>query len=133
MIGQIGEAVQSGVASFKIFTTIKARVPYGHLWAIFEEVAKHGAIMAVHAEEDDIVTYMTEKLKREGRDQAHNLHLAHNNLSEDISFRKVIRLARHTETALYFVHTTAKEGVAAIAEARSQELPVYGEVCPQLP
>ncbi len=129
VIGQIGEAVQSGVASFKIFTTIKARVPYGHLWAIFEEVAKHGAIMAVHAEEDDIVTYMTEKLKREGRDQAHNLHLAHNNLSEDISFRKVIRLARHTETALYFVHTTAKEGVAAIAEARSQELPVYGEVC----
>ena len=67
-MGEIGEAIQSGVASFKIFTTFHARVPMGHLWEIFQEVGKHGGIMAVHAEEDDIVTYMEEKLEREGRD-----------------------------------------------------------------
>lgn len=127
-VGQIGEAVQEGVASFKIFTTFTPlRVPYGHLWTVFAEVARHGGIMAVHAEEDDIVTYMTEKLKREERDQGYNLHLVHNNLSEDISFRNIIRLAKHTEVGVYLVHTTAKEGVAAIAEARSQGQPVYGE------
>ena len=75
--------------------------------------------MAVHAEEDDVVTYMTEKLKREGRAQGYNLHLVHNNLSEDLAFRHVIRLAGHTGAAVYFVHTTAKEGVAAVAEARA--------------
>jgi dihydropyrimidinase len=90
-------------------------------------VAKQGGIMAVHAEDDDIVTYMEETLTRQGRDQGHNLHLVHNNLSEDLAFRKIIRLARHTETGVYFVHTTAKEGVRAIAEARDQRLPVYGE------
>jgi dihydropyrimidinase len=128
VIGQIGEAVQEGVASFKIFTTFPGlRVPYGHLWAVFAEVARHGGIMAVHAEEDDIVTYMEDKLTREGRDQGYNLHLVHNNLSEDLAFRKIIRLAQHTEVGVYFVHTTAKEGVAAIAEARSRRLPVYGE------
>ena len=84
-IGEIGEAIQAGVASFKIFTTFALRVPYGHLWAIFQEVAKNGGIMAVHAEEDDIVNYMTEKLKREGNDQGYNLHLVHNNISEDIA------------------------------------------------
>jgi dihydropyrimidinase len=128
VIGQIGEAVQEGIASFKIFTTFPGlRVPYGHLWAVFAEVAKHGGIMAVHAEEDDIVTYMTDKLTREGRDQGYNLHLVHNNLSEDLAFRKVIHLARHTEVGVYFVHTTATEGVMAIAEARDQRFPVYGE------
>jgi dihydropyrimidinase len=128
VIGQIGEAVQEGVASFKIFTTFPGlRVPYGHLWAIFDEVARRGGIMAVHAEDDDIVTYMEDKLSREGRDQSYHLHLVHNNLSEDLAFRKIIRLARHTEAGIYFVHTTAKEGVAAIAEARDQRLPVYGE------
>ncbi len=126
-IGEIGEAIQSGVASFKIFTTFHARVPMGHLWEIFQEVGKHGGIMAVHAEEDDIVTYMEDKLEREGRGHASNLHLAHNNISEDISFRKIVRLAQSTETGIYFVHTTAKEGVAAIAEARAAQLPVYGE------
>ncbi len=126
-LGEIGEAIQSGVASFKIFTTFHARVPMGHLWEIFQEVGKHGGIMAVHAEEDDIVTYMEDKLEREGRDHGSNLHLAHNNISEDISFRKVTRLAESTETGIYFVHTTAKEGVRAIAEARAKQLPVYGE------
>ena len=126
-LGEIGEAIQSGVASFKIFTTFHARVPMGHLWEIFQEVGKHGGIMAVHAEEDDIVTYMEDKLEREGRDHGSNLHLAHNNISEDISFRKVTRLAESTETGIYFVHTTAKEGVNAIADARERQLPVYGE------
>ena len=127
-IGEIGEAIQAGVASFKIFTTFHAaRVPLGHLWAIFEQVSKNGGIMAVHAEDDDIVTYMTEKLKRERNDQGYNLHLVHNNISEDISFRRIIRLAKHTEVGIYFVHATAKEGVAAMAEARSQNMPVYGE------
>ena len=127
-IGQIGEAIQSGVASFKIFTTFNAsRVPYGSLWEIFQEVSRHGGIMAVHAEDDDIVTHMEEKLVREGRDQGYNLHLVHNNISEDLAFRQVLRLANHTETGIYFVHTTAKEGVAAIAEARLRQQPVYGE------
>ncbi len=126
-IGEIGEAVQAGQASFKIFTTFGGRVPYGHLQAIFQEVSKHGGIMAVHAEDDDMVTYMEEKLKREGRDQGHNLHLVHSNISEDVSFRKVIRMAEHAEVGIYFVHVTAKEGVIAVGEARSRGLPVYGE------
>ena len=45
--------------------------------------------MAVHAEDDDIVNYMRAKLKREGRDQGYNLHLVHNNISEDLAFRKI--------------------------------------------
>src|SRR6058998_1309208 len=127
-VGEIGEAIQDGTASFKIFTTFRPiRVPYGHLWSIFAQVGRHGGIMAVHAEEDDVVTYMTEKLKREGRAQGYNLHLVHNNISEDLAFRHIIRLAQHTGTAVYFVHTTAKEGVAAVAEARRQGQPVYAE------
>ncbi|MFP6567195.1 MAG: amidohydrolase family protein [Dehalococcoidia bacterium] len=126
-IGEIGEAIESGVASFKIFTTFGSKVPFGHLWAIFEEVGKNGGIMAVHAEDDDMVKYMEAKLVREGRDQGYNLHLAHNNISEDIAFRKITRLSEHTETGIYFVHTTAKEGAYAIADARAKQLPVYGE------
>ena len=127
-IAQIGEAVEAGIASFKVFTTFGAiRVPYGHLYGIFAEVAKHGGIMAVHAEEDEIVGYMREKLKGEGRDQGYNLPLVHSNLSEDLAFGAVIGIARHTGAAIYLVHVTAREGVKAIAEARAEGLPIYGE------
>ena len=131
-LGQIKDAIQAGVASFKIFTTFSRRDPPmkvedGHLWAIMQEVAGNGGIMVVHAEDDEIVRYMEDRLEREGRDQWYNLHLAHNNLSEDVAFRKVIRIARATGAGVYFVHVTAKEGVAAIREARAAGMPVYGE------
>jgi dihydropyrimidinase len=127
VIAQIPEAVEAGIASFKVFTTNAARVPYGHLGAVMEAVAAAGGIMAIHAEEDQIVTFMREKLIREGQDQGYNLPLVHNNLSEDLAFRTVIRLARHAGAGVYFVHTTAREGVDAIEEARAAGMPVYGE------
>ena len=127
-VEQIEEAVQEGNASFKVFTTFgRTRVPHGHLAVVFAKVARHGGIMVVHGEDDDIVRHMTETLKRQGRDQGYNLHLVHNNLSEDIAFRTVIQLATHTGAAINFLHTTAAEGVQAIEEARSDGLPVYGE------
>ncbi len=127
-VGEIREALEEGLGSFKIFTVNNpVRVPWGHLWSVFAEVAKHGGVMAVHAEDEDIVQYMTAKLNREGQNQGHNLHLVHNNLSEDLAFRNVIRLAKHTGVGVYFVHVTAKEGVAAIEEARGQGQAVYGE------
>ncbi len=126
-IAQIPQAVEAGIASFKIFTTTAARVPYGHLGAVMEAVAAAGGIMAMHAEEDQVVTFMRERLIREGRDHGYNLHLVHSTLSEDLAFRTVIRLARHAGAGVYFVHTTAREGVEAIAEARASGMAVYGE------
>ena len=76
--------------------------------------------MAIHAEGRRVVQFMTKKLQQEGNDQGYNLHLVHNNLSEDIAFRTVLRLAQRHGVGIYFVHVTAKEGVAAIAEARNE-------------
>ena len=133
-IAQIGELIASGVASMKVWTITRPGDPPnpatddGHLWAVMEQVARHGGIVAVHGEDEAIVDYMTEKLKREGRDQAHNIHLAHSNLSEEVSFEKTVRLARRTGAGIYFVHVTAREGVEAILDGRAQGLPIYGEV-----
>src|SRR5260221_1962036 len=127
-VGEIREALEEGVGSFKIFTVNNpVRVPNGHLWTVFAEVAKHGGMMAIHAEDEEIVQFMTKKLQQEGNDHGYNLHLVHNNLSEDIAFRTVLRLAKDTGVGIYFVHVTAKEGVAAIAEARNEGRLVYGE------
>ena len=133
-IAQIKELIASGVPSMKVWTITRPGDPPnpatddGHLWAVMDQVAQHGGIVAVHGEDEAIVDFMTEKLKREGRDQAYNIHLAHNNLSEDITFRKTVRMAQQTGAAIYFVHVTAKEGVEAIVRGRAEGLPIYGEV-----
>ena len=134
IINEIPQAISSGFPTMKIFTTHvrveglhSNKLEFGYVWPIFEQLQKHGGVAMVHAEDDDIVQYMYRRLQEEGQMEAWNIHLVHNNLSEDLSFRRVTRLAQQTGTAVYFVHVSAKEGVNAIAEARSQGQPVYGE------
>jgi dihydropyrimidinase len=134
VIAQIPETIQAGFPSLKIFTTDvrpigKGRmIRLGHLWAIMETAAKHGGILAVHAEDDDLVMYMYERLEREGRTDIQHMPLVHSAMSEDISFRRILRLARYVEgAAVYLVHVSAGAGVEAIAEARAGGLAVYGE------
>ena len=133
-IAQIKDLVASGVPSMKAWTITRPGDPPnpatddGHLWAIMDQVAQHNGIIAVHGEDEAIVDFMTKKLQSEGRDQPHNIHLAHSNLSEEIAFRKTVRMAQRTGAAVYFVHVTAREGVEAIIEGRAQGLPIYGEV-----
>src|SRR5262249_9125015 len=81
-----------------------------------------------HAEDNDIVMHMYEKLTREDRTGFENLAEVHNTLSEDLSFNRVIRLATNIEgAALYMMHTSAATGVRAIAAARAQGAPIYGD------
>ncbi|MFQ5861470.1 MAG: amidohydrolase family protein, partial [Dehalococcoidia bacterium] len=134
VIAQVKDAIAQGFPSFKVFTTFvrpRSNRPYmvdlGSILAVMEQVAAHGGIMAVHAEDDDIVQFMYRKLMAEGKREWYHLHLVHNNLSEELSFRRVIRLAERTGAAVYFVHVSAREGVQAIAEARGRGLPIYGE------
>ncbi|MBI3329805.1 MAG: amidohydrolase family protein [Nitrospinae bacterium] len=135
VISQIKSVIEAGFPSFKIFTpnirpltrTEPRKVGMGHLSAVMEQVAAHGGIMAIHAEDDDIVQFMYTKLTEENRTEWYNMHLVHNNMSEDVSFRRVIRVAEWTGAGVYFVHVSAKEGVKAIQEARGKGLPIYGE------
>src|SRR5207247_9626044 len=43
------------------------------------------------------------------------------------SFRRAINLASIMDAAIYFVHTSAREGVEAVAEARGLGRPIYAE------
>jgi dihydropyrimidinase len=137
VLDQIPEMIQAGFPSFKMFTTDITpsrrgrRVLYGHIWEVLQRLAKAGGIAAIHAEDDDIVMYLYEKLAREGRTGFENMAEVHNTLSEDLSFRRIIRLAELVGAALYMVHVSAASGVQAVAEARSRGVPIYGETLHQ--
>ena len=134
---QVAEAIQAGYATVKIFTTDitpsrKGRmVGYGDIWEMFKVLSKNGGLGVIHAEDNDIVMHMYDKLIREGRVGFEHMSEVHNTLSEDLSFRRVIRLAEQMNTAIYMMHVSAGTGVQAIREARSRGKPVYGETLHQ--
>jgi dihydropyrimidinase len=136
LFDQIPEAIQEGFPSFKVFTVEVLpphpkrppyRLDFGRIQLAMEKAAAHGGILAVHAEDHDIVQFMYEKFREEGRMEGWNLPLVHNKLSEMLSFRRTINLAETVGGAVYFVHTSAREGVEAVVEARARGLPIYAE------
>jgi dihydropyrimidinase len=136
--GQLAEAIQAGYPTLKIFTTdiLPSRagrmIDFGDIWEAFQVLAKQGGLGVIHAEDNDIVMHMYAKLIREGRVGFEHLAEVHNQLSEDLSFRRVLRLAESVPgTALYMMHVSAGTGVAAVSEAREKGLPVYGETLHQ--
>src|SRR5436309_3103233 len=138
VLDPLPEAIQDGHASVKMFTTdirpnrLGRMVQFGDIWEVLKILGAAGGIAAIHAEDNDIVMHMYEKLIREDRVGFENMAEVHNTLSEDLSFNRVIRLAENVEGAsLYMVHVSAATGVAAIARSRAQGFPIYGETLHQ--
>jgi len=129
--------IDAGYPTVKIFTTnitpnrVGRLVHFGDLWELFKTLTRAGGLSVIHAEDNDIVMHMYEKLIREGRVSFHNLAEVHNALSEDLSFRRVLRLAEAERTPLYMMHVSAATGVQAIREARAKGQPIYGETLHQ--
>ena len=69
-------------------------IDFGDIWEAFKVLAKEGGLGVIHAEDNDIVMHMYAKLIREGRVGFENLAEVHNTLSEDLSFRRILRLAK---------------------------------------
>jgi dihydropyrimidinase len=137
---QIPEAIQQGFPSFKVFTTnvlpphpkrAGNRIDFGRIHLAMEKVAARDGIMVVHGEDEDLVQFNYERFREEGRMEGANLHLVHTKLSELLAFQRTIALARAVGAAVYFVHTSAREGVESIRQARALGLPVYGETLHQ--
>jgi dihydropyrimidinase len=138
ILGEIPELVQAGYPTVKMFTSditpsrLAHRTNHGEIWETLKQLAKAGGLALIHAEDDDLVMHMYEKLIAEDRVGFEHLAEAHTVLSEDLAFRRVIRLAQSVEgAAMYMVHTSARTGVDAIAEARAKGSPIYGETLHQ--
>jgi dihydropyrimidinase len=134
IFGELAEALRAGYPTVKIFTTDitpsrRGRmVDFGDIWEVFKVVAQERGLCVMHGEDNDIVMHMYDKLFREGRTGFEHMAEVHNAMSEDLSFRRVLGLAKNVPgIALYFMHVSAASGVEAIREARSRGMPVYGE------
>jgi dihydropyrimidinase len=138
VLEELAGCVQAGYATVKIFTTdiTPSRqgrmIRFGDIWEVLKVLADNGGLAVIHAEDNDIVMHMYDKLIGENRAHFTNLAEVHNALSEELSFRRIIRLAENVPgAALYMMHTSAASGVEAIGESRAKGFPIYGETLHQ--
>ncbi|MFM8681643.1 MAG: dihydropyrimidinase [Alphaproteobacteria bacterium] len=124
--------IHDGYTSFKIYTTYDAlKLSDRQVLDVMALARREGAMMMVHAENHDIIAWLSEKLVQAGRRQPSSHAIAHHPIAESEATNRVIALAELLDVPVLFVHVSAKEAIDQIRAAQARGLKIYGETCPQ--
>jgi len=102
----------------------------GEVYEMFLEVAKTGKPLAIHAENNDLIHYLTEKVEKSGRTDYEALLEARPNLAEETTIKTAISFAKSAKTRLHILHVSTGEGVDLIQQAKAEGLSITAETCP---
>lgn len=131
LIDSIDEAVKCGVPSFKVFMVYDFGVTDGVFYQVLKKAKECGALISVHAENNEMVNMFTRQFLSEGKTGAWYHYLSRPEFVEAEADRRAIEWAKSLDTSLYIVHLANKEGVRAVTEARDAGYKIYAETCPQ--
>ena len=124
--------IRDGYTSFKIYTTYDAlKLSDRQVLDVMALARREGAMMMVHAENHDIIAWLSEKLVQAGRRQPSSHAIAHHPIAESEATNRVIALAELLDVPVLFVHVSAKEAIDQLRAAQARGLKIYGETCPQ--
>lgn len=130
ILSEVPELIRSGHPSFKVFTIYEDNmVPDGALLDLMEVVGKHSGIMVVHAENAAIAEYNVEYYIKQGLTESIYHARSKPNIVEAEAIQRVMYLAKHAGTAVYFMHISTRQGVELIRAARRAGQLVCGETC----
>lgn len=125
-------AIRDGLTSFKVYTTYDAlRLDDYQLLDVMDVADREGAIVMVHAENHDVIRWISRRLLERGHVAPKFHTVAHDAIAEAEATHRVIQLARLLDVPLLIVHVSGKEAAAAIHDAQVLGLRIYAETCPQ--
>ena len=129
----MAEVIEQGVTSFKCFLAYKGAlmVEDHEFLGALTAARQHGALVQVHAENGDMLVWLTERLRAEGKLDACYHEQAHPAIAEEEAAYRAIALARVAGQPLYIVHLSCGDALDSIRLARAMGQDVYCETCPQ--
>ena len=85
----------------------------------------------VHAENADLIDFMTEHLEAEGLTATEHHATSHPGVAESEATYRAISFASVMDTPILLVHVSIPEATRSIRRAQTNLLPVFAETCPQ--
>jgi dihydropyrimidinase len=92
---------------------------------------EHGALVMVHAENGDVIDFLTKKALAEGNTSPIYHALTRPQELEGEATGRAANFTGLANSQLYVVHVSCADAVEQIAKARSKGFDVWGETCPQ--
>lgn len=124
---------QEGITSFKVFMAYKDvfQADDATLFRTLVTAKELGGLVMVHAENGDVIEYLTEKALAEGHTEPIYHALTRPPEVEGEATGRAAQLTGLADSQLYVVHVSCAEAVQRIAEARNKGFEIWGETCPQ--
>jgi len=131
LLDSMKDAVDYGVPTFKVFMVYDFGVSDGVFYRVLEKSKEIGAMISVHAENNEMVNMLTERYIAEGKTGAWYHYLSRPEFVEAEADERAIAWAKSLNAPLYIVHLANAGGVAAVTKAKEEGYPIYAETCPQ--
>ena len=131
LLDSIEDAVKFGVPSFKVFMVYDFGVTDGVFYTVLEKAKECGALISVHAENNELVNTLTKRYLSEGKTSAWYHYMSRPEFVEGEADERAISWAKSLNVPLYIVHLANEQGVNAVTKARDEGFEIYAETCPQ--
>jgi dihydropyrimidinase len=133
IIGQeLPAMIEDGITSFKIYMTYdNLKLNDYEILNVLAAARREQALVMVHAENHDVIRWITEKLLDQGLGDPKYHAIAHASLAEKEATHRAITLAELLDTPMLIVHVSSEAALTEIRRAQERGLKIYGETCPQ--
>lgn len=129
---ELPRAIEQGITSFKVYMTYdRLIVDDSQMLDILTVAKKHGALTMIHAENNAMIKWMSNRLVEGGHGAPKYHVLSHPRAAESEAINRAISLASFLDTPILIVHVSTEAGARIIAKARYDGKKVFGETCPQ--
>lgn len=134
VLGELPAVInEEGISSFKVFMAYKNvfQADDSTLFRTLLTAKELGGLVMVHAENGDVIDYLTKKALADGKTDPIFHALTRPPEVEGEATGRAAQLTGLANSQLYVVHVSCADAVEKIAEARSKGFDVWGETCPQ--
>jgi dihydropyrimidinase len=124
---------EEGITSFKTFMAYKGALMIDdrQMVGLMEEVKQHGGLINVHATNGDMIDYLVQKHREEGKLSPLYHYLSQPEVTEAEASERFIDMANYTGCPGYIVHLTCEGALNAVRNATKRNQKVFVETCIQ--
>jgi dihydropyrimidinase len=122
-----------GITSFKTFMAYKGALMIDdrQMIGLMEEVKQQGGLINVHATNGDMIDYLIQKHREEGKLSPLYHYLSQPEVTEAEAAERFVDMANYTGCPGYIVHLTCEGALNAVRNATKRNQHVFVETCIQ--
>jgi len=125
-------AIRAGIRSLKVYMTYDLmKLDDRQLLDVLALAQEEGALVMVHAENNDIIKWLSRRLLERGHTAPKYHGVAHDPLAETEAAHRAIALGRLLDVPLLLVHVGGADTVELIRQSQLLGAKVLAESCPQ--